>query len=86
MVAAVDGVGSVLGVRGSMRESAGSSWFMKIWVYWPVLVSASPIWAVWLPVVVQGPRMLSRWPQHEASVADVQERLVPPYPSSYIQA
>ena len=31
--AAVDGVGSELGVMGSMRVSAGSTWFMKIWVY-----------------------------------------------------
>ena len=58
--AAVDGVGSVLGVRVSTRVSAGSCWFMKIWVYWPEVVSASPIWAVCVPVVVQGPRMLSR--------------------------
>src|SRR5271163_2123889 len=84
--AAVDGVGSVLGVRVSVRESAGSSWFMKIWVYWPVLVSASPICAVWVPVVVQGPRMFSRWPQHPPAPADVQWRFVPPYPSLYIQA
>src|ERR1700683_3118976 len=84
--AAVDGVGSVLGVTASVRASAGSSWFMKIWVYWPELVSASPIWAVWLTVVVQGPRMWSRCPQPPAAPADVQSRLVPPYPSLYIQA
>ena len=58
--AAVDGVGSALGVRVSTRASAGSCWFMKIWAYWPEVVSPSPIWAVWLSVVVQGPRMVSR--------------------------
>ena len=58
---AVAGVGRELGVSGSASGVvAGSSWLAKICVYWPPLVSASPIWAVWVPVVVQLPKMLSR--------------------------
>ena len=34
-------------------------------------ISASPIWAVCAPVVVQAPRILSRWPQHEGSLGAV---------------
>ena len=58
--AAVDGVGSVLGVRVSMPGRPGPPGWQKSWVYWPETVSASPIWAVCVPLVVQGPRMLSR--------------------------
>ena len=74
----LEGVGKELGVIGSTRESAGSFWLAKICVYCPAEVSASPIIAVWLPVVVQLPRMLSRWPQHALLSGVVQSRLVPP--------
>src|SRR5271157_6630818 len=75
--AAVDGVGRELGVTVSTSESAGSGWVAKISAYWPVDVLASPIMAVWVPLVVTLPRMLSRWPQHRLSVGRAQSRLVP---------
>ncbi len=85
--AAVLGVGSEPGVMVSVSVSAGSTWLAKIWVYWPAVVSASPIWAVWVPLmVVQLPRILSRCPQQSTSPGEVQSALVPPYPSLYIQA
>ena len=84
--AGVDGVGSAPGAMVSTGTSGVPVWFMKTWVYWPAFVSASPICAVWLPLVVQDPRMLSRWPQHPDMSWGVHSRLVPPGPSSYIQA
>ena len=74
----VAGVGSELGVIGSTSGSAGFFWLAKICAYWPPEVSASPIMAVWLPVVVQLPRMLSRWPQQSMLSGVVHLMLVPP--------
>ena len=76
--AGVDGVGNELGVTGSTSGSDGLFSFMKICVYWPALVSASPITPVVLAVFAQLPRMVSRWPQHPPLPEDVQSRLVPP--------
>ena len=75
---AVDGVGNALGLIVSTRGSAGSGLVAKISAYWPVDVLPAPIAAVWEPLVVTVPRMLSRWPQHPLSVGWVQSRLVPP--------
>ena len=58
--AGVVGVGNAPGVMVSTSVCGVPVWFMKICVYWPAFVSASPIWAVWLPLVVHGPKMLSR--------------------------
>ena len=63
---------------GSTSESAGFTWLAKSSAYWPADVFPSPIMAVWPPVVVQFPRMLSRWPQQALLPGEVQSRLVPP--------